>query len=395
MDSSESLQIDENLARLLAAYDQGMDGGDGKAQTIGVPQSHLSPSKITPRERVVNALSGSKTNEGSLGELLPESRNNHSTAPVRLPTTTPAPAGGPHRIGRFEFRRQLGKGGCGIVFLAYDPKLEREVALKIPRPEMLLSPDARRRLIREALAAAEFDHPNLVPVYETGEIGPICFIATAFCPGLTLGEWLAKQSFPVPVRPAARLIAIVAEAVQHAHDRGVLHRDIKPNNVILQPCKDESLDQGTPRGSCQLRGEYYIPRVVDFGLAKLLERGGPSDTNTRQILGTPKYMAPEQAQARHDDVGPTADVYALGVILYELLAGCAPYEGATDVEVLRQAIDGQFAQPRHLRPDIPRDLEAICLKAMERFPPNATAPRSTWRTTCIDFSTASRPSPVR
>ncbi len=188
MDSSESLQIDENLARLLAAYDQGMDGGDGKAQTIGVPQSHLSPSKITPRERVVNALSGSKTNEGSLGELLPESRNNHSTAPVRLPTTTPAPAGGPHRIGRFELRRQLGKGGCGIVFLAYDPKLEREVALKIPRPEMLLSPDARRRLIREALAAAEFDHPNLVPVYETGEIGPICFIATAFCPGGTFGN---------------------------------------------------------------------------------------------------------------------------------------------------------------------------------------------------------------
>ena len=108
--------------------------------------------------------------------------------------------------------------------------------------------------------------------------------------------------------------------------------------------------------------------MVDFGLAKLLERGGPSDTNTRQVLGTPKYMSPEQAQARHDDVGPTADVYAMGVILYELLAGCAPYEGASDVEVLRQSIEGQLKYPRHIRTDIPRDLEAICLKAMDRTP---------------------------
>jgi WD40 repeat protein len=287
---------------------------------------------------------------------------------VRTPSATPVPGGGPHRIGRFELRRQLGKGGCGIVFQAFDPKLERDVALKIPRPEMLLSPEARRRLVREALAAAEFDHPNLVPVYETGEIGPICYIATAFCPGQTLGDWLDRQAFPVPVRQAARLLATIAEAVQHAHDRGVLHRDLKPNNVILQSTREDPPDLEAPPGSCQLRGEHFLPRVVDFGLAKLLERGGPSDTNTRQVLGTPKYMAPEQAQARHDDVGPTADVYALGVILYEMLVGCAPYEGASDVEVLRQSIEGHLKYPRHIRPEIPRDLEAICLKAMDRSP---------------------------
>jgi WD40 repeat protein len=119
--------------------------------------------------------------------------------------------------------------------------------------------------------------------------------------------------------------------------------------------------------------------VVDFGLAKLLERGGPSETTTRQILGTPKYMAPEQAQARHDDVGPAADVYALGVILYEVLTGRAPYEGASDVEVLRQSIDGILTHPRHLRPDVPRDLEAICLKAMSRTPARRYR-------TAIDFS---------
>jgi serine/threonine protein kinase/WD40 repeat protein len=272
------------------------------------------------------------------------------------------------RIGRFELRRQLGKGGCGIVFLAYDPKLKREVALKIPRPEMLLSEETRKRLIREARAAAEFDHPNLVPVYETGEFGPLCYIASTFCPGPTLGQWLERQPYPVPVRQAARLVAIVAEAVQHAHDRGVLHRDLKPNNIILQPVRDDPLAEQPPVGSCQLRGEYYIPRVVDFGLAKLMERGEPSDTHTCQILGTPRYMAPEQALARHQDLGPAADVYGLGAILYELLTGCAPFDGATDAEVLRQVIDGQLRMPRQIRPDIPRDLEAICLKAMEKNP---------------------------
>src|SRR5262245_60186480 len=187
MDSSDSLQIDEHLARLLAAYDQGIEGGDGKAPTIDVPEgvARLSPSL---GERLVRPLSGPVANEGSVGEVLPDRERTSPNGAPRPPAPAPAPHTGIHRIGRFELRRQLGKGGCGIVFLAFDPKLEREVALKIPRPEMLLSPDARRRLVREALAAAEFDHPNLVPVYETGEIGPVCFIAPDLCPGQTLGE---------------------------------------------------------------------------------------------------------------------------------------------------------------------------------------------------------------
>ncbi|MBP3954140.1 protein kinase [Gemmata sp. G18] len=361
MDSSDSLKIDEHLARFLAAYDQGLEGGDTDALTVNVPFPPPSSSSVTT-ERPVTPMHPDAPNEGSLGELLPDPGYRPGRSSFTPP---PSLTGSAHRIGRFELRRQLGKGGCGIVFLAYDPKLRREIALKIPRPEMLLNADAKRRLKLEALAASEFDHPNLVPVYEWGEIGPLCFIATAFCPGLTLAEWIDRQAFPVPVRQAARLVATVADAVQHAHDRGVLHRDLKPNNVILQEMKVEENDEA-PAGSVQMRGEYYVPRVVDFGLAKLAERGGPSETGTRQILGTPKYMAPEQAQARREDIGPPADVYALGVVLYELVAGRAPYDGASDVEVLRQSVEGRATHPRHLRPDLPRDLEAICLKAMAR-----------------------------
>src|SRR5262245_4226631 len=183
MDSSDSLQLDENLARFLAAFDQGIEGTvDPHAPTVQVPLPQGMKEQSTD-ERLVTPLSGNG-NEGSFGEVLPDSQSGRFR--TALNGTTPAP--GPHRVGRFELRRQLGKGGCGIVFLAFDPKLQREVALKIPRPEMLMNPDARKRLVREALAAAEFDHPNLVPVYETGEIGPVCFIAPDLCPGQTLGE---------------------------------------------------------------------------------------------------------------------------------------------------------------------------------------------------------------
>ncbi|MBY0457380.1 MAG: serine/threonine protein kinase, partial [Gemmataceae bacterium] len=387
MDSSESLKLDANLARFLAAYDQELEGGDADAPTVS-PLGLPAPPR--PFERPLTPMAPDEENEGSLGELLPDPDRTRGLRPPAPPAHPPAhapahglsnglsngtgapahtsphaPVGGTHRIGRFELRRQLGKGGCGIVFLAYDPKLRRELALKVPRPEMLMNPDAKRRLKLEALAASEFDHPNLVPVYEWGEVGPLCFIATAFCPGITLAEWLDRQAFPVPLRQAARLVAVVADAVQHAHDRGVLHRDLKPNNVILQGVTVEEYDEPPP-GGVQLRGEHVVPRIVDFGLAKLAERGGPSETATRQVLGTPKYMAPEQAQARREDIGPPADVYALGVVLYELLTGRPPFDGPTDVEILRQAVEGQAIPPRALRPDVPRDLEAICLKAMAR-----------------------------
>ena len=139
----------------------------------------------------------------------------------------------PLRLGRFEIGKTLGQGGFGIVYLARDPTLGREVALKVPRPEVLITLDGRRRFLREARAAAGLDHPNIVTVLEVGEAGPVCYIASAYCAGPTLSGWLKARIEPVPPRFAARLLASLSDAVQHAHDRGVLHRDIKPSNVIL------------------------------------------------------------------------------------------------------------------------------------------------------------------
>ena len=158
------------------------------------------------------------------------------------PRPPPAGAGGPGeaalppdglRVGHFRLIRRLGAGGHGIVYLAQDQRLGRSVALKVPRPELLGSAALRRRFLREARAAAGLDHPNLVPVYESGQAGPFCYIASAYCEGPTLATWLRGRAEPVPPAGAAQLIATLADAVQHAHERGILHRDIKPANVLL------------------------------------------------------------------------------------------------------------------------------------------------------------------
>src|SRR4051794_34613094 len=144
------------------------------------------------------------------------------------------------RLGRFELRRELGRGGCGIVWLAYDPNLRREVALKVPRPEALLTAEFRQRFLLEARAAAGLEHPHVVAVYETGEIGPVCYMASAYVPGETLAQWLRRQTAPVPPRVAARIMAGVAEGVEHAPRRGILHRDLKPGNVLVQTARPDT-----------------------------------------------------------------------------------------------------------------------------------------------------------
>jgi WD40 repeat protein len=258
------------------------------------------------------------------------------------------------QLGRFQLRRELGRGGCGLVFLAYDPLLDREVALKVPRAEIAASEELRARFRNEARAAAALDHPNLVRVYEAGEVGPVLFLVSAYAPGITLDRWLAEREVPVPPRFAAKLVATLAEAVEHAHAHGVLHRDLKPSNVLLE--LDSSGEDGEP-----------TPKIFDFGLARLTARPAEALTHTGAILGTVNYMAPEQA-AGSRRLGPEVDVYALGVILYELLTSQLPVRGANDQETLQRVLTWEPSPLTDLRPDVPAALSIICRTCLEKPP---------------------------
>jgi len=278
------------------------------------------------------------------------------------PRNAPASLELPGQFGRFSIVRELGRGGFGVVFLAEDAVLRRQVALKVPRPEVLVTPEFRRRFLREAEAASRLDHPHIVPVYEVGEEGPVCYIASAYCEGLTLAEWLRLQTASVPILVAARLVATLAAAVAHAHERGILHRDLKPGNILLQRL---DASPSTNDGVCHALG--FLPRICDFGLAKLLDQES-QETRSGVPIGSSSYMAPEQAAGRLREHGPATDVYGLGVILYELLTGRPPFRGETDLETLRLVSDQDPPPPRDLRPGLPRDLETITRKCLQKRP---------------------------
>ena len=268
---------EEQFASLLAACDEALAGGG--------PPPALAGTDATPelRRRVEEHLSCLHL----LRRLPP---GGPESAPPDAALWGLDLGSPPAWLGRFRIRGELGRGGFGIVLLADDPLLGRQVALKVPRAGALMSPDLRERFLREAKAAARLEHPNLAPVYEAGAVGPICYIVSAYCPGPDLAAWLKQRREPPDPRTAAALMAALADGLHHAHGQGVLHRDVKPSNVLLMPRRDGD----GPAAD----GLEFTPRLTDFGLAKVLEDEGPP-TTSGVLLGTAPYMAPEQAEGRN------------------------------------------------------------------------------------------------
>jgi serine/threonine protein kinase len=266
----------------------------------------------------------------------------------------------PKEIGRFQIERLLGQGGYGLVLLALDPQLKRHVALKIPRSGALLTEELQQRFVREAEAAAALNHAHIVPVYEVGRAGPICFIASAYCDGESLADRLTRCGRMEPDKAAA-LTSTLADAVQHAHNRGVLHRDLKPANILL------TSDSSSDSQDASSAAEPTWPMITDFGLARMVD-DDQRITATGSILGTPAYMAPEQAAGDNSSAGGSADIYSLGAILYELLTGKRPFQKASLLETLDAVRHDDPIPIRRLHQTVPRDLEAIALKCLEKQP---------------------------
>jgi serine/threonine protein kinase/tetratricopeptide (TPR) repeat protein len=248
-------------------------------------------------------------------------------------------------FGDYELLEEIGRGGQGVVYRARQKSLNRIVALKVIGLGQWATPAHLKRFRREAEAAASLDHSGIVPIYEVSEREGSCYFSMKFVEGGQLDEIVKRE--PIPIRRAVELIAKVARTVHYAHDHGILHRDIKPGNVLLDA-----------------KGE---PLLTDFGLARLVETES-TVTHTMDVLGTPSYMAPEQAVGNNAAVSSATDVYGLGAVLYQLLTGHPPFAGGTTYETIKLLLDTEPRQPRVWNPKIDRDLSTICLKCLEKDP---------------------------
>jgi len=276
---------------------------------------------------------------------------NPPATPDALPSslvTHHSPLGLPGHFGDYELLEEIGHGGMGVVFKARQKSLDRTVAVKMLLPGATSHPDYINRFRTEASAAAGLQHPNIVAIHEVGAHEGRPYLVMDYVEGRSLAQWIAnlKSQISNP-HQAARWIQTVAEAIQFAHDHGILHRDLKPSNILIDASGQ--------------------PRLTDFGLAKRIA-GDTSLTLSGQLLGSPSYMPPEQAAARHGKVSRRSDVYGLGATLYHLLTGRAPFQAATITETLDEVLNKDPVAPRVLSSGIPRDLETICLKCLEKDP---------------------------
>ncbi len=288
-----------------------------------------------------------------------------ATSPLLTdPVRHSARAGDLPSVPGFELLGVLGRGGMGVVYQAWQQSLSRLVAVKMTPAGADARPDDLARFRAEAEAVARLQHPNIVQVYETGDQGGRPYFVMEYVDGGSLDRLLAGA--PRPVAEAARLTETLARAVHYAHLRGVVHRDLKPANVLLASGGCEP--PGERSGGSRPPPADLVPKITDFGLAKILVGGRLDQTRSGAVLGTPSYMAPEQAGGRNREVGPWTDVYALGAMLYECLTGRPPFLGATPVETVMQVLEQEPVSPRRLNPQVPADLQTICLKCLEKSP---------------------------
>jgi len=305
-------------------------------EVLSVEVGHLSPATIEAAWVAEETIG-----DGGVGDRSAEVVGRATATPPSPNTIeTARPLGS---LGRFELKELLGQGAFGRVYKAYDPQLDRFVALKVPT---FGRGDKHKinRFIAEAKAAARLRHPNIVPTYESGQIEGRYYIAAQFVSGQVLSERVSASG--PDFRQTADWVRQLAEALAYAHGEGIVHRDIKPENIMLD--------------------EKGVPQIMDFGLAKRVNEDSNMTTDGT-ILGTPAYMAPEQARGDHSKVGPHSDQYSLGVVLYELLSGQRPFTGPPHA-VIAQVIAVEPPAPQSINPRIPRDLSAICQKAISKEP---------------------------
>jgi eukaryotic-like serine/threonine-protein kinase len=284
--------------------------------------------------------------------------------------SAPVPCDGPSVPG-YEILRELGRGGMGVVYKARQLDLDRIVALKTVLTGIHTGPKNLSRFRAEAATIARLQHPNIVQIYDVGEAAGRPYFVLEFVAGGSLAQHL--QGTPHPTRPAAQLVLTLARAVHAAHVHGVIHRDLKPANILLWDEQEGAGGEPRDLSPPASRLASLVPKITDFGVAKCAGRDGEAPelrdpTLTGELLGTPSYMAPEQAMVPRRPIGPAADIYALGAILYELLTGRPPFTGETPLATVVHVLHNEPVSVTSLQPSVPRDLETICLKCLRKEP---------------------------
>jgi serine/threonine protein kinase len=293
----------------------------------------------------LSVIDSTKANESSRDNGVPSSDGKKAAPPAHHGESVPRRTKILNDFGDYELLEEIGRGGQGVVYRAHQKSLHRTVALKVIGLGPWTTERHLKRFRREAEAAASLDHPSIVPIYEVGERDGQCYFSMKLVEGGQLDD-VVRQT-PFSIRRAAELVAKVARTVHYAHEHGILHRDIKPGNILLDK-----------------NGE---PHLTDFGLARLAEADS-TVTGTLEVLGTPSYMAPEQAAGGTTKIGKTTDVYGLGAVLYQLLTGHPPFAGGTTYETIKLLLDSEPRPPRLLNPKLDRELSSICLKCLEKDP---------------------------